>query len=173
MAGCMDTAIEISFDKFTKNILGQKEHAVRIIDGQMVFDSFSKTYQSAGSLDGGHPKELSLLSKTMRDNVAIMPYQNEEGAPWPRSATHARVVYLEKEGAVVGEVMSYRPLTITAPIYRCWATMRLATMEEWIGSLALSVMHAGVPEMGAVDAWHTALTNIEEFKLNGAPIVEE
>ena len=67
------------------------------------------------------------------------------------------------------EVMSYRPPTITATIYRCWATMRLATMEEWIGSWALPEIHAGVSEMGAVDAWHKALTDIEEMKLNGAP----
>ena len=65
--------------------------------------------------------------------------------------------------------MSYRPLTITAPIYRCWATMRLTTMEEWVCSWTLSEMHAGFPEMGAVDAWRKALTNIEEFKLNGTP----
>ena len=95
--------------------------------------------------------------------------QIEAGAPWPRSAIHARLVYLGKEGAIMGEVMSYRPLTITAPIYRCWATMRLATMEEWIGSWALPDMHSGVPEMGAVDAWHKALIDIEEMKLNGIP----
>ena len=47
--------------------------------------------------------------------------------------------------------------------------MRLATTEEWIGSCALPEMHAGIPEMGAVDAWHKALTNIEEFKLNEPP----
>ena len=65
--------------------------------------------------------------------------------------------------------MSYRPLTITIPIYRRWATMRLATMEEWIGSWALPEMHAGVPEVGAVDAWHKALIDIDEMKINGAP----
>ena len=65
--------------------------------------------------------------------------------------------------------MSYRPVTITAPIYRCWATMRLATMEEWIGSSALHEIYADIPEMGAVDAWHKALTNTEDFELNGSP----
>ena len=101
---------------------------------------------------------------------AIMLNQIEEGAPWPRPATHARVVYLEEEeGLAIGEVVSYRPLTIAAPIYRCWATMRLATLEEWIGSWALQEIYVGIPEMGAVDAWHEALTRIEELKLNGEP----
>ena len=27
-------------------------------------------------------------------------------------------------------------------------------------------MHAGVPEMGAVGAWHKALTDIEEMKMD-------
>ena len=61
--------------------------------------------------------------------------------------------------------MSYRPLTITAPLYRCWATMRLGCMEAWIRSWALPEMHAGVPEMGAVDAWHEVLNKIEDLKL--------
>ena len=89
--------------------------------------------------------------------------------PWTRSAAHARVVYLENEGAAIGQAMSYRPLAITAPIYRCWADMRLFTMNEWICSWGLPDMHTGVPELGAVDAWHKALTEIEELKLNGTP----
>ena len=28
-------------------------------------------------------------------------------------------------------------------------------------------MHAGIPEMGAVDAWHEVLTTLEEHKLSG------
>ena len=28
-------------------------------------------------------------------------------------------------------------------------------------------MYAGIPEMGAVDAWHEALTQIRELKLDG------
>lgn len=67
----------------------------------------------------------------------------------------------------MGEVRSYRPLVITASLYRCWATMRLASLEEWIGSWALDDMYAGRLEMGAVDAWREALTKIEELKLDG------
>ena len=52
---------------------------------------------------------------------------------------------------------------------RCWATMRLATLEDWIGTWALQEMYAGISEMGAVDAWHEALTRIEELKLDGKP----
>ena len=58
--------------------------------------------------------------------------QVEAGAAWPESATHARIVNLEELGAEFGKVMSYRPLTITAPLYRAWATMRLKEMEPWV-----------------------------------------
>ena len=80
---------------------------------------------------------------------------------------HARVVFLEKLGATTGQVMSYRPLTITSPLYRCWGIMRLKSCEPWLLEWALPEMHAGVPEMGAVDAWHEVLTTLEDHKLNG------
>lgn len=73
------------------------------------------------------------------------------------------------EGVAIGEVMSYRPLAIAAPIYRCWATMRLATMEEWMGSRGLHSMYADIQEIGVADAWRKALASIEQLRLNGKP----
>ena len=63
--------------------------------------------------------------------------------------------------------MSYRPLTITTSLYRCWATMRLATLDGWIRSWALPEMYVGVPGMEAVDSWREALTIIEDLKTDG------
>lgn len=96
--------------------------------------------------------------------VAILLNQIEEGAPWPACALHARVVFLEKEGAQVGKITSYRPLTITAPLYRCWGAMRLEDFADWVDSRALPEMYAGVPGKGAADAWRAALTDVEEHK---------
>ena len=141
----MDKAIEAFFERFNKDILEQKAYTSKVVDGEMVFESFATTAESAGALDGWHPKELILLSRSICDTCTIMLNQIEEGAPWPRSAIHARVVHLEKEGAAIGKVMSYRPFAITALIYRCWATMRLATLEEWIGPWALHEMYVGIP----------------------------
>ena len=95
----------------------------------MVQESFTETKESAGAVDGWSPKELSLLSLKLYGSIATMLNQIEAGAPWPKSALHARIVYLEKPGAIIGQVMSYRPLTITSPIIRCWATMRLRHLE--------------------------------------------
>ena len=65
--------------------------------------------------------------------------------------------------------MSYRPLTISASIYRSWASLRLEDMEEWIRSWALPEMFAGVPGKGANDAWYEVLTTIEEHQLEQQP----
>ena len=51
-AGCMDTALEIFFDKYKKQILKQMENQVQNIDADMAYESFSQTAESAGSLDG-------------------------------------------------------------------------------------------------------------------------
>ena len=106
-----------------------------------------------------------MLSNEVCAMLADMLNAIEQGAPWPSSSTQAKVVFLEKAGATAAKVMSYRPLTITAPLYRCWATMRLEDLQPWISSWSLPEMFAGVPGVGAADAWHEALTNIEDMKL--------
>ena len=98
--------------------------------------------------------------------IAIMLDQIEKGAPWPKAAMNAKIIFLEKDGAPAGKVMSFRPLTITSPFYRCWATMRLIDMQPWVSTWALPVMHAGVPQLGAVDAWYDALSHMEELKID-------
>ena len=128
----------------------------------MVQASFSRTKESAGALDGWNPKELSYLSLAVYRHIATLLNQSEAGAPWSRTSTHAKIVFLEKIGAQMGQAMSYRPLTITSPLYRCWGTMRLECMSPWIREWALPEMHAGIPEMGAMDAWHEVLTTLED-----------
>ena len=49
--------------------------------------------------------------------------------------------------------------------------MRLECISPWVREWALPEMHAGVPEMGAVDAWYEVLTTLEEHKFNGKQFV--
>ena len=120
-------------------------------------------------MDGWAMKELGLMSIETYRMVAIMLNQIEAGARWPKSAVHARIVYLEKEGAVRGRVMSYRPITISAPIYRAWAALRLEDLHEWVEFWGLGEMYAGIPGRGATNAWREALMEVEEMHLeNGA-----
>ena len=94
--------------------------------------SFGEMGDSAGAMDGWAMKEMGLMSLETCRMVAVMLNQIEGGARWPKSAVHARIIYLEKEGAVMGKVMSYRPITISAPIYRSWAALRLKDLQEWV-----------------------------------------
>jgi hypothetical protein len=66
----------------------------------------------------------------------------------------------------MGKAMSFRPITITAPVYRAWATLRLADMQERIRGWSLPEMYAGVPGLGATDAWYEVLTKLEHHKLH-------
>ena len=166
---CIEVAIDTFITSYAYIMHRGPEFILNDLDAQTVYDSFKHIACLAGSLDGWQPRELSYLSLSACGHIANMLNQIEAGRPWPKSALHARVVYLEKIGAIIGEVTSYRPLTITAPLYRGWATMRLRHLQPWVDSWMEPEMHAGVPEMGAVDAWHTALALIEQLKLDGTP----
>ena len=162
-------AINNFLEKYTKRpgvILKAEPFAVPKLTGERVGTTFRCIDESAGALDGWNPKELCILSPKAYEAIAVMLNQIEEGGKWPGSTTHARVAYLQKEGSIIGEVMSYRPLTITPPLYRAWATMRLEDMEEWVRFWQLDEMYVGIPGKGAVDAWREALTEIESLKLH-------
>ena len=122
---------------FAHCMLHQAEYTIDEIDANMVYESFRRTKDSVGAMDRWHPRELAFLSKRTCSHLATMLSQIEQGAPWPVSTTNARAVYREKNGANIGEVMSDRPRTITAPSYRAWATMRLrmnGRMDPHVGS---------------------------------------
>ena len=132
--GCISNAVDDFLDTYCEDIFKRKQFEVEEITGEMVQASFSRTAESAGALDGWSPKELSLLSLTIYCHIATLLNQIEKGAPWPRSSTHVRVVFLGKFGARVGQVMSYRPLALTSPLYRCWGAMRLECMSHGYGN---------------------------------------
>ena len=142
---------------------------VEPIDTEMVWRNFQAIVESAGGMDGWQPTELKLFSFKLCGWVAEVLRCIEEGAAWPTSTRHAKIAYLEKEGSVPGEVMSYRPLTIMAPIYRRWASMRLRSMEAWVDEWAMPEMHAGVAQQGAVDASYQVMAELEVLTLQGVP----
>ena len=166
IGGCIETAVEHFFNKYAKYILKAAPFEVPDLDGERVYQAFSKIAKSAGAMDGWSLEELALLSRGVCCHIAEILNLVENGAPWPQSAPHARAVFLQKDGTMVGQVTSYRILTITSPLYRAWASMRLDDMHMWVRSWALPEMYAGVPEKGAVDAWREVLTKAENMKLD-------
>ena len=134
-----------------------------------MYDGLTSAGKTAGGMDGWQPAELALASWEICSWIKELFKLIEAGKPWPKACLHAMVRYLEKEGSKVGEVMSFRPLTITVPIYRRWAAIRLKSLGGWIDEWALEEMFAGVPGQGAVDAWYQALMEVECMLLDGTP----
>ena len=115
-ADAIGGAVDLFMNKFAKYFLKLPPFEVIPLTGERVFESFSKTAKSAGALDGWSPEELALLSRKACHYVAILLNLVEEGNPWPTSCPHARVAYLLKEGAEIGQVMNYRSLIIASPL---------------------------------------------------------
>ena len=157
------------FNKYATRLYGAAEYKVTEVTEEMVYQTFKHLKVSAPGMDAWQPSELSLFSRQMCKRVADLFNLIEEGAPWPSSTMHARIMYLEKAGALLGEVMSFRPLTISAPLYRAYATMRLKDMQPWVNQWMTTEMYAGVPGSGATDAWYKVLLDIEQMKVEEQP----
>ena len=108
-----------------------EEYLVDEISAEMVWDNFQEIGASSGGMDGWQPLELKMMSFTLCKWVASLLQLIEKGGAWPSSTRHARVAYLEKNGSKPGQVMSYRPLTIMAPLYRRWASLRPRSLDRW------------------------------------------
>ena len=161
------TLVENFKTKYKECIYTAPEFKVQEITEEIVHEAMTGSGKSVGGMDGWQPAELALISREVSKWIAELFKLIEIGIAWPKACLHAKVTYLEKAGSKEGEVMSYRPLTITAPIYRRWASFRLKSMQKWIEGWATSQMFAGVPGQGATDAWYHALMEIEEMMLDG------
>ena len=142
------------FNKYPTRFFSATGCIISEVNGDMVYETFRQLKVSAPGMDAWQPKELALFSPAECKEVAQLFNMIEEGAPWPTSTMHARIMYLEKADALLGEVMSFRPLTISAPLYRAYATMRLKDMQPWVNQWMTTEMYAGVPGSGATDAWY-------------------
>ena len=105
-------------EKYKHVIYRMEEATVEEITADLVHEAMISSGKTAGGTDGWQPAELSLVSEGISAWIAELFKLMEQGEEWPKACLHAKVTYLEKKGSKVGEVMSYRPLTITVPIYR-------------------------------------------------------
>jgi hypothetical protein len=74
IGGCIDTAVEHYFDKYSKYILKAVPFEVAELDGERVYQAFSKAAKSAGAMDGWSPGELALLCKSVCCHVTSPTY---------------------------------------------------------------------------------------------------
>ena len=60
--GCITTAVDLFVDTYCNAIFKGKPYEVEKIAVEIVQESFSRTKESSGALDGWSPKELSILA---------------------------------------------------------------------------------------------------------------
>ena len=78
--GCIETAVDQCLDMYCSTVFKRKSFEVEDITAEMVQESFSRTHESAGALDGWSPKELSLLSLKTYGHIAVLLDQIEKGS---------------------------------------------------------------------------------------------
>ena len=60
--GCITTAVDRLVDTYCNSIFKRRPFEVEKITAEMVQESFSRTKESAGALDGWSPEDLRILS---------------------------------------------------------------------------------------------------------------
>ena len=105
-----------------------EEAKVEEITAELVHEAMISSGKTAGGMDGWQPAELALVSEGISAWIAELFKLLEQREEWPKACLHAKLTYHEKGGRKEERVMSYRPLTITVPIYRRWASMRLKSI---------------------------------------------
>lgn len=155
--------------KYRRFLFSVDEYLVGEISADMVWDIFQEINASSGGMDGWQPLELKMMSFSLCKWVAALLRLIEQGGAWPSSTRHARAAYLEKDGSKPGQVMPYRPLTIMAPLYRKWASLRPRSLDRWLMAWALPEMYAVAGQQGAADASYGVMLDVEQMTLAGTP----
>jgi hypothetical protein len=75
----------------------------------------------------------SLPAPALDDLAALMRHWELHG--WPSAASTAWVALLPKDGAVPGEPLSWRPITVTSTLMRLWSRVREAELAKVITKL--------------------------------------
>ncbi len=94
----------------------------------------------------------------------------EKGADWPKGTLHARAVFLAKTDEPSLDPINYRNLTILSVLYRKYGVVRLRNLRPWIEEWKLDNLYAGIPGLGAEDAWYETAMHAELCKVNGTVI---
>ena len=146
-----------------------RHFAINRITGQQLSEVLKQVKPSAQGLDHIFAQDLKLLNTVALDWLAALYNNIEEGAPWPEPCLQVRTAYLSKPDGDPFKPQDYRNLSITSVTYRLWATTRLRDITPWAESWRIPGIFAGLPGVGAEDAWYITSVYLEEAKLTNTP----
>ena len=163
----LNETVESFIRKHGEAIFTADAHVVEPITGDSLRTECINARHSAGGLDHFDPADFTLLSPQAYHWLAMLLNSIEDGADWPEDILLARASFLAKDRDNLESPLSYRILLIMPVLYRRWASCRLHSMQPWIKKWQLEDMFAGVPEVGAEDAWWETAVDLEAHSVTG------
>ena len=115
-------------------------------------------------------KTTSLLSDKALGWLARWFNKVEEICKWPEDQKRTRAVLLSKDPAKAGDPMAYRMIKITSALYRIWGAVRMKDLDKWIERWTDPAFFAGVPGVGAEEAWYSTALDIEQRRSEGKQV---
>ena len=94
----------------------------------------------------------------------------EATGQWPDQLRVVRTAYLAKTSMHSADPLQYRGLLVMSALYRVWGKLRLHDLRAWTEKWQDPVLHAGVPGVGAQDAWYAVSCQVEAALASGRPV---
>ena len=136
------------------------------LTGQMLADVVLHKGVSAGSLDVWGWREMKALPVSWFDELARILVKVEDLGVWPDGLLDGYIAMIPKTDGDATP-LGQRPLCVLPVVYRIWAAVRMAQLEDWFKSWVPDSVFSAGGGRGSVEAWYTSSLDIEEV-LSGA-----
>ena len=105
--------------------------------------------------------EIKALSLSWFVGLALVLRQVEAAGQWPQGLLDAYIAMIPKaEGDTTP--LGQSPLCVLPVVYRLWASVRLAHLQEWFYSWVFDSVFSDGKGVSSVDAWYATAIDIEE-----------
>ncbi len=141
-----------------------------IIDSELMNTCQAGPFTASG-LDGWAPRDTTLFPLACFTFWAYMLNAIEAGKAWPQGVLHAQTAFLAKDPTKQShDPMDYRLLLLLPTLTRTWAKHRLSQLTPLIETWKVDDLFAGIPGLGAEDAWWLSSCTSEVYRRNALPL---
>ena len=125
-----------------------------------------KKGKTASGLDGISREDLLNMPDSIHACLISVLHKVEQGCPWPTACMQGVIAALQKEPDAKW-VNAFRPITVLALPYRCWASLRCKQLIRWITRHAPDTLIGNRPGKSTTDLWFAIQAQIEEQHYEG------
>ena len=166
----MKQHVKMFMQKYDEHIYKADKMTIEELRWEDVKKACLKDIDSSGGLDVWTKRAFHWISDEGFKLLTEWMKAIERTRRWPSDQCKARAVFLSKSDNASADPMDDRILKITSTLYRVWASVRMADLEDWIKGWADKAMFAGVPGGGAEEAWYLTQLDFELKRLGGMQI---